>query len=479
MARVSLAKFLVVAVAFVLIVSTFHYLVKQSAPAALRDPKLPPTSAPNAAALDPLDPHGNLLDFSEAKALDLLKGVLKEGDKSGNTEKSGKEKTGKDTERTGNGKTGNEKTGTEKTGNGKTGTEKTGTDMNLAVEAEPYHYTNGADFYMSQLVGADGKVKAAFVSLVRNRELYDIIKAIRSVEDRFNHKFKYDWVFFNDEDFSKEFIDLTTSIISGKTKYGKIPKEHWGYPEWIDQNKAAELRKKLKEQGVIYGDSESYRHMCRFELGFFWQSDLMKEYEWYWRVEPGVEIHCDVDYDVFKYMQDNKKVYGLVITIYEYDKTIPTLWEETHKYMDAHPDVVAKDNAMRFLSNDQGKTYNLCHFWSNFEVANLNFWRSKAYRDYFEHLDKAGGFFYERWGDAPVHSIAASLFLSKDKIHFFQNVGYSHNPYTMCPIDDAFRLKHRCTCNPDLDFTFRGYSCGKLYHDVFNIERPKNWSKFT
>lgn len=44
--------------------------------------------------------------------------------------------------------------------------------------------------------------------------------------------------------------------------------------------------------------------------------------------------------------------------------------------------------------------------------------------DYFEHLDKAGGFFYERWGDAPVHSIAASLFLPKDQIHFFDDIAF-------------------------------------------------------
>jgi len=56
----------------------------------------------------------------------------------------------------------------------------------------------------------------------------------------------------------------------------------------------------------------------------------------------------------------------------------------------------------------------------------LNLWRNESYRAYFDHLDQAGGFFYERWGDAPVHSIAASLFLPKDQIHFFNDIGYFH-----------------------------------------------------
>jgi alpha 1,2-mannosyltransferase len=46
-----------------------------------------------------------------------------------------------------------------------------------------------------------------------------------------------------------------------------IPKEHWSYPEWVDLDKAAEERQKMVNENVIYGGSESYRHMCRFNSG--------------------------------------------------------------------------------------------------------------------------------------------------------------------------------------------------------------------
>ena len=75
-----------------------------------------------------------------------------------------------------------------------------------------------------------------------------MIKSIRNVEDRFNRKFNYDWVFLNDDDFTQEFKDLTTALVSGKTKYGKIPKEHWSYPDWIDLKRAEETRKNMKLQ---------------------------------------------------------------------------------------------------------------------------------------------------------------------------------------------------------------------------------------
>lgn len=51
-----------------------------------------------------------------------------------------------------------------------------------------------------------------------------------------------------------------------------------------------------------------------------------------------------------------------------------------------------------------------------------------------------------RWGDAPIHSIFASLFLKKDEIHFFNDVGYKHSIYEHCPAEDS--LVRRCSCNP-------------------------------
>lgn len=97
--------------------------------------------------------------------------------------------------------------------------------------------------------------------------------------------------------------------------------------------------------------------------------------------------------------------------------------------------------------------------WSNFEVGDLNWLRSQAYIDFFESLDQDGGFFYERWGDAPVHSIAAGLMLPKDQIHFFNDIAYYHVPFTHCPTGEKHRQDLKCHCNPKDNFDWKGYSC--------------------
>jgi mannosyltransferase len=44
----------------------------------------------------------------------------------------------------------------------------------------------------------------------------------------------------------------------------------------------------------------------------------------------------------------------------------------------------------------EGEKYNMCHFWSNFEIASLDWLRSKEYNDFFEMMDRSGGFWMER-----------------------------------------------------------------------------------
>lgn len=331
------------------------------------------------------------------------------------------------------------------------------------------------------------KANATFVTLARNSDLWSLVDSMRQVEDRFNHRFHYDWVFLNDEEFTDEFKAVTTQFCSGKTSYGKIPKEHWSFPDYIDQEKAALAREDMAQRNIIYGGSVSYRHMCRFESGFFWRNPALDNYRYYWRVEPHIKLFCDIEYDVFKYMQDNGKKYGFTISLYEYIDTIPTLWRTVKEFMQKFPQYIHKNNMLDWISNDGGETYNLCHFWSNFEVGDLDFWRSDAYRAYFDYLDHAGGFFYERWGDAPVHSIAAALMLDKNEIHFFEDIGYWHVPFQHCPTQQADRLRLRCTCPHDSTieqsqqhiFTWRGYSCTPRYYKVKNLERPKSWIDHT
>lgn len=208
------------------------------------------------------------------------------------------------------------------------------------------------------------RVNATFVTLARNSDISDLAGTIKQIENIFNSRYNYDWVFLNDKEFDNNFKRIATRLVSGKAKFGKISSSQWSFPEHIDVEKAAQVREKMKEQKIIYGDSVSYRHMCRYQSGFFFLHPLMLEYEYYWRVEPSAEFFCDMPFDPFRVMVEKKKKYGFVISLLEYVETIPSLWNTTKTFFKQNPDYMAKDNSMGFISDDGGYSYNRCHFVS-------------------------------------------------------------------------------------------------------------------
>lgn len=311
-----------------------------------------------------------------------------------------------------------------------------------------------------------------------------MVQSMQDLERTWNHKFNYPWTFFNDEPFSEEFKKATQANTNAKCSYHQIPKEHWQIPSWIDKELMRESMKHLHEQEVQFVEMESYHQMCRWNSGFFYRHPALQDYQYYWRVEPNVHFFCDVDYDVFRYMQDHNKTYGFTITLYDDPHSVSLLWPETMKFISSNKQFLADHNAMKFLQDKdrrpdhytQANGYSTCHFWSNFEIGDMSFWRSPAYEAYFEHLDRAGGFFYERWGDAPVHTIALGLFEDASKIHWFKDIGYQHIPFFNCPNS---KKCHGCTTGrlTDGEQFLHKEDCRPLWFKyVGNEWETKNWS---
>jgi len=211
--------------------------------------------------------------------------------------------------------------------------------------------------------------------------------------------------------------------------------------------------------------------MCRFQSGFFFRHPLLKPYKYYWRVEPDVNFYCDVDFDPFLVMEGEDKKYAFTVSMPEYERTIKGLWPAVTEFMEANPDLIAPNNAFDMLIDPRTGTYNRCHFWSNFEIAAFDLWRSDAYLKFFDFLDAKGGFYYSRWGDAPVHTLGATLFARKDQIHFFNEIGYRHVPITHCPEGPA-HARGRCECNITDSFDRHSFSCLDKYDALFSQEAP-------
>jgi mannosyltransferase len=276
------------------------------------------------------------------------------------------------------------------------------------------------------------RANAAFVVLARNKELDGVIQSIKSVERHFNRWFNYPYVFLNDGEFEQEFKDTITNYTSSPVEFGRINSTMWGYPDWVDHEVAKEGIRKQGDAAIMYGGMESYHHMCRFYSGFFYKHPMLDKYEWYWRVEPEITYFCDITYDPFVEMARANKTYGFTIAVKELKETVPNIFRYASAYkrkfnkkskglwemfLEPMPEKEEKpsDDRAKTLPDEileterghqniqdidpetmEGEKYNMCHFWSNFEIARLDWFRSKEYNDFFEMMDRSGGFWMER-----------------------------------------------------------------------------------
>ena len=133
-------------------------------------------------------------------------------------------------------------------------------------------------------------------------------------------------------------------------------------------------------------------------------------------------------------MIESNKTYGFTIAVKELKETVPNifryasaykrmnnmtskgLWEMFVDPLEKEPEKPKEDTSKapplpeEILRSDpnrnslpeieleamEGEKYNMCHFWSNFEIASLEFFRSKEYEDFFQMMDRSGGFWMER-----------------------------------------------------------------------------------
>ncbi|KOH00513.1 putative mannosyltransferase [Saccharomyces eubayanus] len=288
-----------------------------------------------------------------------------------------------------------------------------------------------------------GKAKGTILSLVRNIDLEDIISSVRQLEEEYNKNFGYPYTFLNDEEFTDEFKDAIKRILPKDrlVEFGTIDPGKWNIPDSIDKDKYHEKSAEMAKEGIHGAEAVSYHNMCRFYSKEYYHHPLLSKYKYVWRLEPKVSFYCKIEYDVFQFMSMNDKIYGYVLNVYESPKTIKTLWTSTMDFVKEHPNYLnvngafgwLKDNSQNPQNYEDTQGYSTCHFWTNFEIVDLDFLRSEPYEQYMQYLEEKGGFYYERWGDAPVRSLALALFADKSRIHWFRDIGYYHIPYTNCP----------------------------------------------
>lgn len=348
-------------------------------------------------------------------------------------------------------------------------------EEDLQLEVNGVHSTNeySEDANLWSEEGEKVKERAAMVVVVQNKaDIPMIMPTIRSYQQKFNEKYNYDWVIIS----HRAMLSLLQRDITALTLLGSSVKfmdlkylsELLVYPPGIDKQKVKQTRrdtdfpKMLRSKNVLIA-----RHFARFLTGHFYNLDnLWKDYDYYWKVPLGSQLNCEVNYDVFKYMKQNKIKYGWLLMQEDYPHLHPSLFNIVKKYIldpnnNLMPESGPTKNNFHFLLGggmdpselqDPNADWriNSCSIDTEFELVDLSFFKSTQYQHFFNHIDEFNGFYYESWREPVIKTIATSLFLNTNEVRFFDDLAVLVRTQAigLCPLNTDFYIKNKCTCDP-------------------------------
>ncbi|KAG1230755.1 hypothetical protein G6F68_019260 [Rhizopus microsporus] len=96
--------------------------------------------------------------------------------------------------------------------------------------------------------------------MTRNEDLPKAKATIKSIEDRFNGRLGYPWIFLNNQKFSPEFKKYIKKTVSNPDQvyFGQVDLEAWNYPPWIDSVRSQTLFTGFRDLGYPKINRPSY-----------------------------------------------------------------------------------------------------------------------------------------------------------------------------------------------------------------------------
>ena len=143
--------------------------------------------------------------------------------------------------------------------------------------------------------------------------------------------------------------------------------------------------------------------------------------EYAWRLDDDSFLYRPITYDLFAFMRDRRLLYGYMQIRDEAPSLVRGLWETAHEYIRA----AGGDLPEFYTTWKHTKIY-----YTNFEISAMSVWMSEKYCQLVEHIDRRGGIYYRRWGDAPIKTMAVTLLVARNETHHFSDVAYKHDIYT-------------------------------------------------
>lgn len=265
----------------------------------------------------------------------------------------------------------------------------------------------------------------------------------------YNDQFGHDVLIFHEGDFD---IDCQEKVKKGRKEI-RFHEIKFEIPDFLSQAEIPE-----KWDGIF---GIGYRHMMRFFSMQVFDIIYNLGYNWLMRLDDDSLIHSRINYDMFKYMEQNRYEYGYRVDIKEPARTSNGFSEMVLAYLKAERirsctfldnfDISSNVNKDSFglkgkvkksatsiiekvlekLNHDlynwpPPSEWNRWGYYNNFFISRIGFWRQPEVQSFLKFFDRIGGGYKYRWGDLLLQTATVQVFLPESKVHKFHDWTYEH-----------------------------------------------------
>lgn len=291
------------------------------------------------------------------------------------------------------------------------------------------------------------KSRSAIYFLVKMERSSMMAEALRSIYSKFNKKFNYPIILFHEQKLSEQLkLDFRRDCPKCNLFFQMI---NFSVPSQYKKNLLLIDKLLARDAGkgriCSRADDVNYRTMCRFQSHLVYLEPILDGLEYTWRLDDDSRLLSPINYDIFLFMEERKFVYGWTVVTQDEVLCVKNLWEVVKLYVE-----IKLLNRTTFFYK---WPYPLIYM-NNFEISSVRFFKSGNYTKYISYLDELGGIYRYRWGDAPIKTLALSLFVPLNQVHYFEDIQYNHGGMRNPPNLERVKINWQIDPKKIFDFKF-------------------------
>ncbi|KAG2227432.1 hypothetical protein INT45_007457 [Circinella minor] len=182
-----------------------------------------------------------------------------------------------------------------------------------------------------------------------------------------------------------------------------------------------------------------YNNMIRFFWTHVFQSEAVRDLDYFWRLDHDSMLQSRVGVDIFYYMKKRNMKYGYraVTTDVRHVTNGMLAFFDKYRRDQDHQSVtngtscaiMSRKNCLEIPDTTRERNeYFPLMYYNNFEIVHVPTWRSKNMQQLMDSVDNTDMIYWNRWGDAPLRYYSINMMLDiKTEVMEWCHIRYFHH----------------------------------------------------